>query len=96
MSALRVQGACFCQRWESNPHDPKGHGILSPARLPIPPLWLDVHHGLREASYSGRLEGSNVRLRIASSVISVTDSRATAVYDGDNYTEARSRFPIGK
>ena len=39
MSALRVQGACFCQRWESNPHDPKGHGILSPARLPIPPLW---------------------------------------------------------
>ena len=40
-SALRMRGASsWCQRWGSNPHDPKGHGILSPARLPIPPLWL--------------------------------------------------------
>ena|GEM_PF-2581466 len=24
------------------PTRPEGHGILSPARLPIPPLWLDT------------------------------------------------------
>jgi cytoskeletal protein CcmA (bactofilin family) len=30
----------WCQRGESNPHDPKGRQILSLLRLPVPPLWL--------------------------------------------------------
>ena len=28
------------QRWDSNPHGLFTHWILSPARLPVPPLWL--------------------------------------------------------
>ncbi len=26
------------RKWDSNPHDFKGHWILSPARLPVPPF----------------------------------------------------------
>jgi hypothetical protein len=29
----------WCREWKSNPHDPKGQGILIPLRLPVaPPL----------------------------------------------------------
>ena len=35
----------WCQRWESNPHPLNGDRILSPARLPIPPLWLKTIYG---------------------------------------------------
>ncbi len=34
------------RRWDSNPHGFKGHWILSPARLPVPPL-LQIFHQIK-------------------------------------------------
>ncbi len=38
----------LCRRRDSNPHVFKGHRILSPARLPVPPLRLMNSHGACE------------------------------------------------
>ena len=34
---LKTLGQVWCRRSELNRHVPRGHGILSPARLPVPP-----------------------------------------------------------
>ena len=36
--------SCWCRRWDSNPHDLRP-GILSPVRLPVPPLRRMRLHG---------------------------------------------------
>src|SRR5512136_1020000 len=40
LANYRGEGGFWCRRWELNPHPARRDWILSPARLPIPPLRL--------------------------------------------------------
>ena len=48
---MREERRVWCRRRESNPHSPEDRGILSPVRLPVPPLRHTVYDS--QASETG-------------------------------------------